>query len=53
MNLNTLQEFLRVALLNNLINENSHVLYKSDEVQCNYRTISNVYIDGKGRVILE
>ena len=53
MNLNTLQEFLRVAMLNNLIKENSPVLYKTDEVQGNYRTISNLYIDGEGRVILE
>ena len=53
MNLNTLQEFLRLAMLNNFINENSLVLYKSDEVQGNYITISKVYIDGKGRVILE
>lgn len=53
MNLNTLQEFLRVAMLNNLIKDNSPVLYKSDEVQGNYRTISKLYIDGEGRVILE
>lgn len=53
MNLNTLQEFLRVAMLNNLIKENAPILYKSEEVQGNYRTISNLYIDGKGRVILE
>lgn len=53
MDLNTLQEFLRLAMLNNLIKENSPVLYKSEEVQGNYRTFSNLYIDGEGRIILE
>lgn len=48
MNLNTLQEFLRVAMLNNLIKENSPVLYKTDEVQGNYRTISKIILMEKG-----
>ena len=53
MNLNTVQEFLRVALLNNLIKEDSLLLYKSEEVQGNYREITKLYIDGEGRIILE
>lgn len=53
MNLNTLQEFFRVAMLNNLIKEDSPVLYKSEEVQGNYREITKLYVDGEGRVILE
>ena len=47
---------LQLIAFFNLVNShgyNGSIYYETDEVQGNYRTISNLYIDGEGRVILE